>query len=152
MEASVYPREFVLGRDEEAAMRLRRPGPRVLVVDDNPYVRAVLADQLTALGYTVDCAADGIQGLERLERGDFALVITDLAMPGMSGWEVAEAVRRRRSAPGLILITGAATGVERERAEAAGLLLLPKPFSMDELRLAVRRALGGGGASAPRIA
>jgi two-component system capsular synthesis sensor histidine kinase RcsC len=140
MGAGICPVDAIAGR-EDAEPTGAPPRPRVLVVEDNPYVRTMLCDLLAALGCATDSAIDGMQGVERLERADFALVITDLSMPGLSGWEVAEAVRRR-PATGLILVTAAATAGTRERAEAAGLALLPKPFSFDELRAAVRRALG----------
>ena len=89
----------------------RTPTPsdalRVLLVEDDPPVRMVLGAMLAREGYTVVEAADGLDGLHCIERGERVdLVLTDLAMPGANGWQVLRAARRLRPALPVVLITG----------------------------------------------
>ncbi len=125
-------------------MTERRPA-RLLVIDDDPTVRSVLCDLLSGLGYVVDDAPSGAEGLALFGQGGYDLVLTDLAMPGMSGWEVAEAVRSALPGAPVILVTGSATDVDAKRAGALGVTILHKPVPFYELRTAVRRALAGSG-------
>jgi CheY-like chemotaxis protein len=69
---------------------------RILVIDDDRYVRSLLADLLEAWGYEFDSAADGREGLRRFEPGRYQVVLTDLGMPGLSGTRRG----RRRARPG----------------------------------------------------
>ncbi len=85
--------------------------PRLLVIDDDPAVRSMLTDALTSLGYSVDQARDGVEGIWRIGESYYDLVLTDHAMPGMNGREVVEAVRRRHPAANLIMLTGYATAL-----------------------------------------
>jgi CheY-like chemotaxis protein len=72
-----------------------RHPPRVLVIDDDPSVREVVRYLLAAFGYECQTAADGPSGLARFAEGDWNLVLTDLEMPEMSGWQVVEAIRQQ---------------------------------------------------------
>ena len=71
------------------------PDPRVLLVDDNTIVRDMLVDLVGSLGYQADAAAGGEEALDLFDRGRYGIVLTDLVMPGMSGWEVLAALRQR---------------------------------------------------------
>ena len=66
---------------------------RILIIDDDPLVRRTLHALLNQAGYTVDSAAGGVEGLEKLPAGHFDLVITDVRMPGMDGFAVLRAIR-----------------------------------------------------------
>jgi DNA-binding response OmpR family regulator len=109
----------------------------VIVVDDEPMVRALARRALEAYGYTVLEAEDGGEALRvlRTEEGaGVALVLADLVMPVMGGRELG--IRLRESHPGLpILFMSAHTGDElaRRRLLAPGIWLLQKPFTPDEL-------------------
>jgi CheY-like chemotaxis protein len=74
------------------AVMIERRQPRLLVIDDDPPVRSVPRDLLSGLGYEVDDASGGAEGLALFRHGGYDLVLTDLG--GMSGWEVAEAFDR----------------------------------------------------------
>jgi GAF domain-containing protein len=79
---------------------------RILVIDDEPAVRTMLADILSEHGYTVVQAQNGPEGLARCEAGGVDLVLTDISMPEMSGWEVAAACRTRFPSLPVGVITG----------------------------------------------
>jgi CheY-like chemotaxis protein len=69
--------------------------PRVLVIDDDPSVLEVVRYLLDAFGFECQTAVGGANGLARFGEGGWDLVLTDLAMPEMSGWDVIEAIRQR---------------------------------------------------------
>jgi CheY-like chemotaxis protein len=118
--------------------------PRVLVIDDDRGVRVFVCDVLEGLGYEADDAEGGVQGLEVLERHRYDIVITDLQMPNMSGWDVVEAVRGRLPTMPMIMISGFATEDDMRQAQAVGVPLLHKPFSVVELRRMVSELLAAG--------
>ncbi len=108
------------------------PAPRrarILVVDDDPQVRHVTASFLNGFGYDETAVPSGEAALERLAAERFDLVVADLAMPGMSGLDLAEAVRRNWPALPFLLVTG--------HAEAARIpadfSVLEKPFPSADL-------------------
>jgi len=119
----------------------RHDAARLLVIDDEPAVREVSCECLSLLGYDVEAAQDGADGLARLARERFDLVVTDLRMPHLDGWDVLDSARA--IAPGIpvIMVTGAAEDEDLERARAQGVRLLAKPFTLQELKAAVRDAL-----------
>jgi len=96
---------------------------------------------LSELGYEADGAEDGGQGLVLLERHLYDLVITDLQMPSMSGWDVVNAVRGRLPMMPMIMISGFATEDDVRQAQSVGMPLLHKPFSVVELRRVVSELL-----------
>lgn len=79
---------------------------RVLVVDDTPLVRKLIAARLKGAGFEAAEAADGREALERYQRESSAVVITDLEMPGLDGLALLAALRQYASAPEVILLTG----------------------------------------------
>jgi CheY-like chemotaxis protein len=119
------------------------------VIDDAAGVRAVVCDLLTGFGYDADAAEDGPRGLALFERYPYDLVITDLKMPGLTGWHVVEAVRSRRPMMPMLMISGFATEADVERARQERVEFLHKPFRSDELRQAIGEALARGLPSPP---
>lgn len=115
--------------------------PRVLVVDDDQSVRVFVCDMLKSLGYETDDAEGGVQGLALLERLQYDVVITDLQMPNMSGWDVVKAVRGRQLTMPMIMISGSATDDDLRHAQTVGVPLLQKPFSVSEFGRVVREVL-----------
>ena len=115
--------------------------PRVLVIDDDSSIREVVRSLLASFGYDCQTAADGAQGLARFDEGGWDLVLTDLAMPEMNGWEVAEAIRQRSSTIPIVLITGLADPEVVRRAGEGRLPVVQKPFRGEMLRVAVANAL-----------
>ena len=115
--------------------------PRVLVIDDNSSIREVVRSLLASFGYDCQTAADGAQGLARFDEGGWDLVLTDLAMPEMNGWEVADAIRQRSSTIPIVLITGLTDPEVVRRAGERRLPVVQKPFRVETLRVAVANAL-----------
>ena len=115
--------------------------PRVLIIEDDPVVRGAVQALLDYFGYESGLAADGPSGLRRFEGEPWDLVLTDLTLPGMSGWEVVDAIRGRAPTLPVILITGVDEPMVRTRARASHVRLLLKPFGLDALQAALVDAL-----------
>ncbi len=123
------------------------PALRVLVVDDEPGVRSLLADLLRAGGHEVSEAASGREALALLPaatdpaRPGFDLVLTDLGMPDMSGWDVARAIGERADAPPVVLVTGWGIQLDDTLLAASGVSdVIAKPFTVEEVLAVVDRA------------
>jgi PAS domain S-box-containing protein len=82
------------------------PALKILVIDDEASVRETLAEMLVAVNHDVQLAESGHKALEKLIRGNFDLVFTDLAMPEMDGWETARAIRKHCPNIRIIMVTG----------------------------------------------
>lgn len=107
---------------------------QVLVVDDEPAIRQVVAALLRKAGYLVDQAADGEIALERLSRGDVDVVLSDIKMPGLSGIELLRQARTANIDTAFIMMTAFAsvdTAIEAIKAGAADYMI--KPLNNDEL-------------------
>lgn len=114
----------------EPAVRLPRSG-RVLVIDDEPEVLSVLHDALAAEGYTVDVVGSAPQGVELASAGEYDFVFTDLGMPDMSGWEVAERLAKARPDMPVALVTGWGTTLDAEDVRRRGIdAVVHKPFDL----------------------
>jgi DNA-binding response OmpR family regulator len=118
---------------------------RILVIDDEPDMRAMLEQILTAVGYEVILAADGREGLMRHRTSPADLVITDLYMPNQDGMETIRELHSRFPTVAIIAMSGKLdTGTMLSIAQnATDVGILHKPFLTDELIAAVARALGG---------
>jgi two-component system OmpR family response regulator len=93
---------------------------RVLIVDDNEDVRRILARRLTIAGFDVVAAANGREGLAALRAGKWDLVLLDLMMPELDGFEFLAQVRTDRGAPPVVVITQYDDPANRARALALG--------------------------------
>lgn len=113
----------------------------ILLVDDEHEVCEALAEMLASQGHTVLTAGNGADAMEWVETEPaLELVLTDLAMPGMTGWEVAAAVKARRPHVAVGVMSGwqDATPVDEERREAVD-FLIDKPVTIAALNEAVAR-------------
>ena len=118
---------------------------RLLVVDDHQQARESIAFALRQSGYAVECTSSAVEGLERLDRAAFDVVVSDLKMPGMTGLEFLAELRRRRSTVQVIMVTAYATVATAVEAMRHGAFdFLEKPFNVEELEDLVGRALRRG--------
>jgi PAS domain S-box-containing protein len=133
--------------DREAPVRVAtrsKAKGHILVIDDEQDVTEVLSSQLTRDGHSVVVCSDAQSGLARFENEEFDLVVTDLGMPGVSGWEVARLVKLRRPGTPVIMVTGWGDRIDPVEAEGRGVdHLVAKPFKRDQIREVVAAALGG---------
>jgi two-component system, NtrC family, response regulator AtoC len=122
---------------------MAKPKGSILVVDDEPAMRLLLSSVLKEEGHDVTAAASGEEALQLIAKRHFHLVLTDLKMPGISGLELLEHVKRDDPGTAVIILTAFGTvegAVEAMRMGAVHYLL--KPLSNpEELRLSVRRVL-----------
>jgi CheY-like chemotaxis protein len=120
------------------------PRYRILVVDDEDNLRDVVVEVLKRDGHEVDSAADGAEGLRRVEETRYDLVITDLRMPGVEGPVLYEAIRLRYSDnPPRVIFMSANTGIEEYASflAEAGEPALEKPFNLADMRQVVLQVL-----------
>jgi CheY-like chemotaxis protein len=111
---------------------------RCLVVDDEPPVRAVLGDILESAGHAVVTLGDGAEAIARFRAERFDLVLTDLAMPRVSGWQVARAVKQVAPEVPVFLVTGFGVELSPEERRAHGVdRVLVKPLQIQEILDAV---------------
>jgi two-component system NtrC family response regulator len=116
--------------------------PKILIIDDDDSLRRVLEYNLQEAGYEVSAAVDGGTGLALFDEREPDLVITDLKMPGVTGFQVLAAIKERVPATPVIVLT--AFGAVETAVEAMKLGAydyITKPFNRDELRLTVKKAL-----------
>jgi CheY-like chemotaxis protein len=126
----------------------------VLVAEDNPYNQAVMEDLLPLQGHTLRVAGDGRSALTALEQGHFDVMLLDIHMPELDGFQVVAAQRRREQGTGthlpVIALTARSADGERERCLQAGMDdYLAKPVRAAALFAALDRVVSGGGVLGP---
>jgi CheY-like chemotaxis protein len=114
---------------------------KVLVADDEPAVRAVVTRSLREAGYDVTAAEDGWSAWREAQNQGFDLVITDHAMPNMTGSKLVKRLRERYPALPIIMITGYFAEPDTPGGLPNDVLLIYKPFSSDSLLTQVQRML-----------
>ncbi len=114
----------------------------ILVVEDDPIIRQTVEYALRRAGFTVASAADGIAALEAAERSQPDLVLLDIMLPGMDGYEVAENLRAADKELAIIMVTALDSDRDKIRGLDTGADdYITKPFSMEELLARVRANL-----------
>jgi len=111
---------------------------RILVIEDEQDVRELLKDILTEDGHEVETTPHGTKGIKVFRQNHFDLVFTDLGMPGMSGWQVAEEIKKINKKTPVALITGWGVQLKQSELKKSGVdFVVNKPFQVDQvLRLA----------------
>ena len=141
--------------DQDGAMMIMTDRSRVLVIDDDPFMRQLVEAHLTRAGLAVDMASGGEDGVARAQAGMPSAIILDFAMPGMSGQAVLQRLRRdpRTAAIPVIVLSAWSSGEDKDRALAQGATWLDKPIEAEVLVAAVERLIrsrAGAGAHAAR--
>ena len=116
---------------------LERP-LKILFVDDQPIICELVAELLRSDGHAVDIAGSGGLALEKCQRVNYDLVITDFAMPGMNGTQLAAVIRQLNPTKPIIMLTGFVDLAGQASGPGSNIdLILAKPASLEELRRAI---------------
>jgi two-component system chemotaxis sensor kinase CheA len=104
-------------RARKAELRSRK---RALVVDDSAVIRDLLAELFTGAGFTVVQAGDGREALDELEKSSCDVIVTDLEMPRLDGFELTRAIRKRGQQTPVVIVTTRGSAEDRRRAAESG--------------------------------
>ncbi|MBA2718064.1 MAG: response regulator transcription factor [Chloroflexi bacterium] len=124
--------------------------PRILIVDDDPNLLVLLADQLRADGYQIQTARDGDEALRRLKSGWPDLLIIDMMMPRMDGLSLAREIKGRADLPIIVLSAIDAGDSKADLLEEVAEDYVTKPYHYPELRARINRVLRRLGDKVPR--
>ena len=115
---------------------------QILVVDDEEIMREVLSALLSFESYEVDLAENGAQALEMIREKDYGVMLLDLMMPDVDGFQVLEELKKSENSPVAVVLTAYAS-IDRvmQAAKLNAFAFIPKPFKNDELLLAVKNAM-----------
>jgi len=128
-----------------ASTRMTSPAPTILVVDDDEDIRILLSELLERAGFAVDVAADGRAALRRFHSSRPSLVILDVAMPELDGYQTLERIRDLSDAP-VLMLTARTQELEKVRGLTAGADdYVAKPFGRQELLARVQALLRRSG-------
>ncbi len=129
---SIRPPPAGVGR--EGTGPAAAPSPlRVLVIDDEASLRECVAEVIQSAGHQVEEAGSSAEGIQRLQTVPLDVVLTDLRMPGGSGWEVVRAAHALHPGLSVLVMTGDETALAAADGAAPLAGILVKPFAMEEL-------------------
>ena len=107
---------------------------KILAIDDQPVILDLLTAMCQTSGYSVVTASSGEEGLKKAREEHFNLILTDLAMPGLSGLEVAREIKKSYPELPIVLITGWGVTIDKSQLESCGITtVLYKPFKIEQL-------------------
>ncbi|HET7224334.1 MAG TPA: ATP-binding protein [Candidatus Eisenbacteria bacterium] len=134
-----FPSGSTIASGAPASAHAPLPGREVLVVDDEEAVLHVMADMLLMLGQSVRTAPGGREAVEAIAHRMPDVVFSDLGMPEMNGWELAQAVAARAPHVPVVLVTGWGVQIDADTARRRGVeRVLPKPFSVEDVERVLR--------------
>jgi len=122
-------------KEEEETTSPPRTGPAdILIVEDDAAILEALSKTIQQAGYRVTSASSGEEGLACFRKHNCDLVLTDLGMPGISGWEVARAIKDSGNKVPVILLTGWGDQLDQAKMKQSGIdRVLTKPFDRDQI-------------------
>ena len=91
---------------------------RILIIDDDPFIRKIYRERLLADGFIVDEAENGIQGLDKIESGEYDVVLLDMIMSDMTGVDILKKIRGNDKLTNLIVVVFSALSQEGDMKEA----------------------------------
>lgn len=115
---------------------------KILIVEDEPSMRMGLSDNLEFEGYEVAATSDGLEGMNRILHESFDLVVLDVMLPSMTGFEVCKTVRKKGNQTPIILLTAKGEEIDKVRGLELGADdYITKPFSLRELLARIKAVL-----------
>ncbi|MDF1543818.1 MAG: response regulator [bacterium] len=131
-----------LGRSTETDPQLAGGTINVLAVDDQPLILDLLTAMCQSMEYNIETATNGDHAIELARKQEFDVVLTDLAMPGLSGLETARGIRHLQPQTPIILLTGWEATIEQSELDRAGITeVLYKPFRIEQLTELIRKKI-----------
>ena len=129
---------------KEAKEDKRLKGRKILVIDDEPMIRQTIGDLLRRFGCSVDGVAEGNKAVEKINKHNYDLILSDIKMPGKNGYEIFAAAKDKNPDLPVILMTGFGYdphhSIVRARKEGLAAVLF-KPFKVDQLLGEIRKAI-----------
>lgn len=124
--------ESIQGQIQDGETQDAPKQAKILIVEDEEGIRDLLEELLFMEGYRITAVDNGSDGVSRFTEEGHDLVFTDLRMPGMSGWEVAKAIKSHNSRTPVVMVTGWDTETLGSELNDTGVdRVLQKPFDMD---------------------
>ena len=115
---------------------------KILLADDEEALRELLREQLSAQGYTIDEAQDGVEAVEKLQQNSYHLAILDINMPRKTGLDVLRHIREQNLPVRVIMLTGRlGFSVGSESMLLGADESITKPFDLDYLEMAIKKVL-----------
>ncbi len=109
--------------------------PRILIIDDDKEMRSLLKDLFEGEGFEADEAGNGLEGLNRLRKEPFDLIVTDIRMPGLTGLDILPGIRKLQPHAFIIAVTAfGSEQVNRESLARGATAYLEKPIHFSRLR------------------
>jgi len=123
-----------------------KPPPRILVVEDESFVRALIVDRLTEAGFDVDEASDSNEAAKLLDADGYVLLVTDMQIPGrFTGAELAERCNCRNESIPVLFVHGRAEAMHCLKNADIKAAVLAQPFGLDDLVETARSLTGDAG-------
>lgn len=114
----------------------------ILIVDDDEGPREVLRRILSKAGYNVDVADGGKEGLSMIKQKDYSLILADLGMPDVSGWDIASQVKNSNPGTAVVLVTGWGVQIDKDKLKERGVHnVVNKPFTAESLMTVINEIL-----------
>ena len=123
------------------SQQVQKPSPQLLLIDDDASLSKLIRDYCETDGLIVAAAATGEEGLYLSQQKQFQLIILDVMLPGVDGFEVLKRIRQRSNVPVLMLTTRGAARDRIQGLQSGADDYLPKPFEPDELVARIRSIL-----------
>ena len=124
---------------------------KVLIADDDDEIRDLLEFDISRSGYAVDCAVDGLEALEKSVSNYYDIILLDVMMPKMNGFEVCENIRKSGSKVPILLLTAKGTINDKTQGFDCGADdYLVKPFEIQEVLLRIRALLRRNAENKPK--
>ncbi len=115
---------------------------KILIVDDEPLIRDALAFKLTKDGYDVDTAEDGEKAIQKIESEEYQIIISDIMMPFISGFELVKILKERGTDAPVLMLTSLNSETAVLKAFDLGADdFMTKPFSPNELSVRIKKLL-----------
>jgi two-component system response regulator VicR len=115
---------------------------KILIVDDEPLIRDALAFKLTKDGYEVETAEDGEKAIQKIEAQEYAIIISDIMMPFISGFELVKILKERGTDAPVLMLTSLNSETAVLKAFDLGADdFMTKPFSPNELSVRIKKLL-----------